>query len=457
MKNRIAKPNFLRSLLFFPILALLISFACCNTENLTEWQPPTRVSEVEIPDVHPDESSVIKIVSLKRLIEAGRQNPQNQEVINMYGLQRIEGYIIDEENQDILIFAKQVKNWPVTSIFDFIESLRNATDSTYSPYCSLEPSTEGINALNNYLNTTSADQFDANRASNLYGKQKCIVGGVAPKSSIASIMIEADYLMKKVSQGIVKLDSVKSTWDFLAESNYTAEMGMSRFWFNIEESNCPIFEQSDNWLRIKELPIIISTRSIGVDGNGNLVDMPGQDLLSIKFAEGFTKQFKNSTRKEENFAKLDNIYYLQALTETLYYKSLLTEDDTIFRYFTKIYPVTQTIDFPDQLESVISFKSIEKQVNGQSTISSFIISGGVDLFPNIPNSKFQQSKSDFINLKTINFIENELFKKEGITKTIIDLKNDNYQVNNLLPNLNKDVILQYNIGEELLTELKNVA
>lgn len=418
----------------FTLLIFSLFVTSCQKDDIepdenNSGTDPVKVSALEIPDVHPDKSSVIKVISLKNFILSCKENPQSQDVYNMYGLQRIEGYIIDNENNDILIYSRLVKNWPVTSVFDFIESLRNVTDSVYMPYCSLDPAVAGIEALHNYFNTVDLEKFDAQYARQVYGKQECIVGGVAKKSNFAAVMIGADYHMKKVSQGIEKLDSVKSTWDLLAEANYNSSMGMSRFWFNIEDKY-PIYEESELSFGIKQLPIHISTMVQEIDNNGNLVDVPSKDPLSIKFAEGFTKQFNNFSLKNEIYAKLANLYYLQALTEAMRYNGLLTKTNTTFQYFRNEYPVKQTVDYPDALESVITFTKVSRQ-NG-STIETlyFILSGGVDIGIEPTSDKVQQNSTSLKNIKKIiDFIKPEFRNSKKIDINIDVLKKEYLSIN----------------------------
>lgn len=381
------------------------------------------VSNIEIPDVHPDDegANVYRIISLKRIVEEFKQKSSSGTTCCMYGLQRIEGFYFDSEKKDVFLYGKSVNNnnWPEITFFDFIESLKNVTSSAVAPYCSLDPKPEGIEALNNYLdtllnsnsnNTVSSNilksarisdksddnglaNFDINKAQQLFGGQQCIVGGVAPKSNFAYEMIFADYEMKKVSQGIVKLEGVKSIWDHFADEDYNSEMGMSRFWFNVD-GNYPKISENGDLVKISELPIQVTTEAIGLNEEGELVDIGSRDSISVRFARGFTSKFDSSALQIDHFAALENMYHLQAACLALKQKNIIQENNEIFNYFLHEFPLIQTVNFPDELPGLISTLEVTKVSGQQSTKYLFILAGGADLYMDI---EFQTDQSTGIS------------------------------------------------------------
>jgi hypothetical protein len=451
MNKKITPRNLAKHPIFF--LVLIVSFFVSGCDS--SFPPPVttivRVDQVEIPDVHPDESSVIKILSLKKFMEACKKDPGNQDVLNMYGLQRIEGYITDRENNDILIFAKEVENWPSTTLSDFIESLRNAVDSTTPPKCSLDPTVDGLNALNEYWDTVDKDKFDTEYAAQQLGKQTCFISGVSPKSHFASVMLDADYHMKKVSQGVVKLDSVKSALDYVDESNYSEASGMSRFWFKLDDKY-PYYEESENLLRISKLPIQVLTQTTGIDENGQIVDVPGNNPIFNNFALDFSSHFKKSSQVVECYAGLDNIYHLQAITDALQKKELISNYDTIFQYFRQSFTI-KPIDYPEGLDGIVSFKKLNFLDGSWLTL---IISGGVELNSTFSPDKMQHTNSDFINVETIDFLK-QVNKEEKKPFIIFDMKAKKYQVNNILPFFNKELRTRFLNCSDYLTDFENVA
>jgi len=362
-----------------------------------------QVGEIEIPDLHPDDerADVYRIVSLKRLVEEYKKKSASSAGSCMCGLQRMEGFYVDEESNDVFLYSKCVKesNWPAISSFDFIESLKNVTSGEEAPYCSLDPKAEGIEALNNYLDSLAGsksgsilkslrisdqksenglDKFDIKRAAQLFGGQQCIVGGVAQKSNFAYEMIYADYFMKKVSQGALKLTGVKSLWDYLAEDNYNSDMGMSRFWFNVDD-NYPTILENGKLYKIKDLPIQVTTEAMGLNEDGELVDIGKRDSISVRFARGFTSKFDSSALQVDHFAALVNLYHLQATSLALKQKNVIQENYGIFNYLINEFPLIQTVNFPDELPGLISTLKVTKTEGQQSTTYFFILAGGADL------------------------------------------------------------------------------
>lgn len=410
------------------------------------------VSKIEIPDVHPDESDVIRVVSLKRLLQALKDNSQDKEAWDMYGLQRIEGYILDRENNDVYLYAKEVKNWPFTNLFNFVESLRNVSDSLYQPYCSLEPSVTGSIKLHNYIDTlTDLTKYNSTYAHSLYGDQECVVGGVPKNSEYAWIMLMADYHMKAVSQGVEKIDSVKSLWDYHKLTDYKNFSGSSRFWFNIDDKY-PYFEGGEGYLRISELQPRVSTESTQIQDE-EIVDTGKQDSLDVVFANSFSEAFKQNTLKVGWYAKLDNLYHIQALNSALQLKGILAEYKSVFE------PIANGFSFsysekPGYLPSIITaiIKTIEDDQGSRQYF--YNLSGGVDGDPKVTPDKMPQSLTPLFNQDPLEREIKMIFQRSDKKERIINIKEMQY-VDNFSPQyLFKGKILNFDFYE---LPLANVA
>jgi hypothetical protein len=154
----------------------------------------------------------------------GQTKPLPMEAQTLCGIAQVDSYVVDFDNRDIVLVGRQDSARTTLRYDDLILLLRNTwkpIDSPY-PYCSLDPKPENIQKLRGVLNTkldlTNKDQLQAfaGQLRNTIGGQQVVVGGVPFDSHIAHAMIEADYLMKQVSQGQKQIPEIPS---FIEHSN----------------------------------------------------------------------------------------------------------------------------------------------------------------------------------------------------------------------------------------------
>ena len=138
-----------------------------------------------------------------------------------------------------------------------------------------------------------------NRISQKWGDQKVVVGGVPGNSNIARVMLEADYHMKKISQGLDSLPFIESLLDIYIDKamksgrDRESKPIMSRFWFKCDP-NSPVFEYKDDIVRIDACNVIIQTEAQGATRDGRLYDSGDRNVESDKFAESFSRNFRKA-------------------------------------------------------------------------------------------------------------------------------------------------------------------
>ncbi|MCD4735044.1 MAG: DUF1598 domain-containing protein [Bacteroidales bacterium] len=428
-KNRTIQFNILFVLSLILILIIEGCSGCSESRNkVPELKNPRKTeiidselekgshsnSDIQKDDLelanHPASSTILRVVSLKKFIKEAKLNPQSEDIENFFGLGWIEGYVIDSVHNDILIYGREVKNWPNITIFDFIENLKNAYQNKQAPYCSLDPRNENILQLNKYLNQQSID-IDLCKVKNLLGEQMSVIGGVPFKSRHALVMLDADYHMKKVSQGLIRLPNVLSYLDYALEEQDNSG-GYSRFWFRYAE-NSPKYINEANILEIHECKIIVSTNSMEASSSGDLADVDKDDSAANNFAERFSEHFHSSAQYVECYADLENLYRLQALVRAMRQYDLFTGHQSIFNYFLNEYPVTQTYKVPESYEGLAD--------KMQSTNGDFVcfVMGGVSMTPGKPKWNYQGAPTNTINRKGNVIIKHNSNDKPSF---IIDMK-----------------------------------
>ncbi len=318
------------------ILFVIFGFQFCYAENIN----------------HPSNSSKRICVSLKILEKNVRNKNITETVQKLGGLGWIEGFIIDPENQDIILFGRQTDTWPCLSLDDFVVNIRNIWNRQPYPYCSLDPQPENIRQLNAissknkavYSSIKEMEKF-FNSYKKTIGPQKIVVGGVPRKSHHAHVMIDADYHMKKLSQGLVTLDGIPSTMDLaLLDMKHSIEKeepilsgtSMSRFWFHINKGD-PTFTTGKNIILLKNCSVVVLTEKQLATADGKLFDSGGNDPHADKFAKCLSEKFKYAATSVLSYAKLENLFRLSALLKAMYIQDSLKHVNLNFSFYLKQY------------------------------------------------------------------------------------------------------------------------
>jgi hypothetical protein len=354
---------------------------------------------------HPSVSNSIKVVSLKKLMHELQQNPKSKDAENMYGLGWIEGYVIDNTQNDVLLYGREESNWPTLSLFDFIENLKNVYNKNEPPYCSLDPKPENVVRLNQYLNRNVRNS-DISQIKALLGEQVSVIGGVNFNSRHALIMLEADYHMKKVSQGKIKLHNIPSYLELAINQSTNNCGGFSRFWFNYAKKS-PKYVESPKITEIAECNIVLSTEAMSSTRSGKLFDSNAENPVANEFAAHFSKNFVDATQKVKYYADLENLFRLQAVMRALDKNGVLISHSQLFSYFLNEIQFTVTYDVPK------SFEGLVNELESPNSDQVLYVMGGVSMEAKEPVWNIQSSKSNALTQKRDEIIKANKTEKNG--------------------------------------------
>ena len=276
-------------------------------------------------------------LSLRVLARLAIAEPARPEVLNLSGIGRLDAIVVDRENRDIILVGEHAGNGPSLHLDDLVGNLRGIWNGGLDPdgghpSCSLDPRPQDIRNLNAYLptlkpGTTSASgDVEFARISQLCGPQMVFVGGVPKNSRHAHVMIDADYHMKKVSQGHVTIEGIPSTLD-LAEQRYREWIrtggkasvpapAMSRFWFNVKPGE-PKLVADGGSVALVSCAVVLLTEKQAAAANGALRDSGQEDPLANAFAAAFSQRFEQAATLVPVYADLANLYRLRALLQAL--------------------------------------------------------------------------------------------------------------------------------------------
>lgn len=252
-----------------------------------------------------------------------------EEIRTLYGIGYLEGFIVDQTGRkDVILVGRKSADRPCLHLDDLIVTMREAGGMGPPPYCSLDPHPRDVQALQTlfagqqHLQSLQDTREFFQKLPSAIGPQQIVVGGVPRTSRYAHVMIDADYHMKKVSQGHIRLPQFMSYLDRALEESKTnllngrsaptTGVNMSRFWFHVDV-NCPTYQESRGIVWIEKCPVVVLTEKQMMTSSGQLYDAAENDPLAVAFAEDFSDQFTKLTQTVPVYADLENLFRLRAL------------------------------------------------------------------------------------------------------------------------------------------------
>ncbi len=329
-------------------------------------------------------------ISLALLMEKAQKSLHVRgELDTLYGLSWLTGYVIDSENNDIVLVGKRNPQRSAYHFEDLLVNFQNVfNDSTQqAPYCSLDPLPENIRKLQQVLNTHFNDpQSEVDAVKKAVGPQQVVIGGVPRNSRHGNVMIFADYEMKKLSQGLKRMPGISSTLDISLSLTGT-QSSSSRFWFHIKKNKpgqvYPSFDFNRGIVFIKECPVVVLTEKQQMDAAGNLSDQTNSsDPVAEAFAEEFSQNFSQLALKNPLFCDLENLFRLQACMRAMKIQNALEESAINTAPFFNLHlDEGGPSELPKALPGLVNAalkEEVKEHANGKTTRTIVqIVAGGV--------------------------------------------------------------------------------
>jgi hypothetical protein len=357
----------------------------------------------------------LSIRALQNELNAVRpgENP-SPDILRFAEMTFIKGYVTDTDNRDLIIIGNREPDLPPVDLENFVVALRSAWNY-YEPYgnpiCSIDPDPAIIQKLlktgNSILSSETPEQAEVrlNEWHRVCGSpQNVRVSGIPFYSQFASIMVKADYDMKKIVDGsdtleIPNLQSLsdmaleKIREDFSPGKPLPFSLSMNRFWFYPGENS---YDEDEGVVLIRNCPVTLLTE----EAYGNMEFGTGkQNPLAQKFAENFTACYDEVAKKRAIYSQLQNLFRFVALAKIIKYKSSDSEAGLNLSYLLENYSVKKN-DVANQLPGRSNVKRLRLEGDLWEAYFWLPSCGGVDM--DIP-------------------VKRELFKK-GIRKGLSFLK-----------------------------------
>ncbi len=364
---------------------------------------------------HPSNMQERVCLSLRVLaLEAGKV-PIRKEVENLAGIGWLEGFVVDPDNRDVILIGRPMPNWPTLHIDDFVVNMRNVWNRKAHPYCSLDPRPEDVRKLNELMSqagiVTSVDQMHGffNRLRTALGPQTVVVGGVPRNSRHAHVMIDADYHMKKVSQGLVQVDGIRSCLDIVLDEAKRQvvttgripplSMSMSRFWFHVGKGE-PTYQESKGIVCLEKCSVVVLTEKQRSSADGMLYDSGEDDPHANAFAQELSDRFQTAATIVAEYANLENLFRLSAVLRAMHLRDAVNQARLDLGFWLKEYKYRAESAMPTSLRGLAN----SKEARGEFTKGEFLYQyvlfpmacGGVSMEINLDEHRFATTKGEQI-------------------------------------------------------------
>ena len=275
--------------------------------------------------------SKLRKISLNRL-EAElerRQGAPTDEMRHLAGLLRVRYVFFYPETSDIVI-AGPAEGWytdatgrvvgmssgrPTIELQDLVVALRAfppGGDETDLIGCSIDPTQEGLAAMQNFLRrlgaraTPDQTQYIVEGLRNSMGKQVVSVDGVSPETHFAQVMVEADYRMKLIGIGMEQPPVRLASFVDRASPAKVARNALQR-WFFVPDYQCVRISDDGLAMQLVGDGVKLVGENEMVTTDGTRKQAARGNRASQAFVSEFTRKYSELADRSPIFAQLRNL------------------------------------------------------------------------------------------------------------------------------------------------------
>jgi hypothetical protein len=332
----------LKALLSFPSLLWMASLGAAqvggvsmDAEGVLRFDARARRGAPAAAEASADVAarSDLRRISLRRLDQEVRAALHDEggipdELRFLAGLTELNYVVVDPARRDVLL-AGPAEGWKIDSsgrpigatanravlqLEDLALALRVVLKGSGRIECSIDPTREGLEAVQARI----AAPWDSRREGprrrdevrEALGRQVVSVTGVPAGSRFGRTIVEADYLMKQIAIGSVRLPRVSNHLDALVDAAKRGEAAvqLTRWWFTADYAP-PATDESGRVWRLRGRRIQLLNEEMLLDAQGNR-EGKGAASRRDRFSREFTEALPDVETKYAVFSDLRNLYDL---------------------------------------------------------------------------------------------------------------------------------------------------
>jgi hypothetical protein len=344
-----------------------------------------------------------RAVSLRQLSEAlASGKPARLE-----GLTRLDGYIVDQENRDIVIWGLAERGQPELQVPDLVIALRSAhgkylvrkdgVDYRVSPLISIDPDTAVWRKLDS-INLNAPDGEERQREV-CKSPQTVRVEGMPRNTRIASVLVDADYRMKQVGQGSISLPISSpfpaafrmrvEKWRKEAASGAKNLKGSNtRYWFQPGRFSYQGSADAST-VFVDTAQVVLNDEDQYLKG-GALVASGETDEVSRAFTCAWTERMEDITKAEPVWRDMHNIFRHFAVARIMQDCDAFSQARFSGEFLLDRYELP-SVKVPDTLPGLGRVIKYDVKAKGSTTHWAQSVCGGVSVGFNKPIEKTPDS------------------------------------------------------------------
>ena len=324
---------------------------------------------------HKSEFRKISLMKLEKACQELREKnqPLPAEIQFLAGLLRIDYLFVDRENNDLIIagpaegYAANAQNRvvgvesgrPPLRLDDLVVAFQSQERGLITG-CSFDAKPANLAKMNEYIRRTNNASSTATAMTRfktmaqILGMQDVSVTGVPAGSHYARILVEADYMLKRISIGLEPsgIREIKSHLAALRGGGNSTQ----RWWFT------PLYDAftttaDRDAFQFSGQRLQMMSQEEFVNKAGQRTDSAQTRLSTTKYAQQFTKHFDKLANQHPTFAELQSITDLTVLAALIRKERLGQQVDWDHLFFSTAseYLVPQG-NIPKQVPTAMNYK-----------------------------------------------------------------------------------------------------
>ena len=370
-------------------------------------------------DSGPDQYRAISLSVLQeKLKDAHGDSAYPKEFLRLTGMTRVIGYIVDGANRDLILFGEIEAGIPPLYLDDFVVALRNTwlkyadlKDNLYyylAPYCSIEPDLNAVENLKNIgsrisegSDSQSVEQAIEEWRQTCGSPQSVQIKGIPFNSHFASVLVKADYDMKRLAvgsdstniSGFASLSDMtleKAEHDLVQKGSVSIDSSIgNRFWFYPGEV---LFLEHEGIIEIDVCRIDLLSGKSYLSKSGKIAGEGKTSELAEAFARRFTAKYADLADERPIYIEFENLFHILALSKGIKFKSSPEKAAIDLGFLLDQYRVSGT-SMGKHLPGVPNVKKFDHRVGnqGNSQIAKVWIPfcGGVSMNMKVDRKNFK--------------------------------------------------------------------